>query len=152
MSLYNHFPSKDDLIVAFLNDVGEKWLSGVRLFVEQRKGDPEKKLLSTFDALMEWFHTKEFRGCPFLNTAGEVADRDHKIHKTTVNLKLAFEKYLQSLIEETDVADAAELAEQLRIVADGAIAAAWLTGDAAVAQRAKRMAKTLLATAARRGR
>src|ERR1700677_4378268 len=58
-TLYNHFPSKDALIAAYLE----------RRFVPPRASDkpPAEQILATFDALERRFSAKDFRGCPFVN-------------------------------------------------------------------------------------
>ena len=67
MSLYKYFPSKDDLIVAFLRKRDEDfriWFVGQ---VNGKAENPKDKLLAVFDVLSEWMDIPEFRGCAFIN-------------------------------------------------------------------------------------
>ena len=66
-TLYNHFPSKDALISAYLS----------RRFVAPRASDksPVEQILGTFDSLERRFSSKDFRGCPFVNAVAELAAR-----------------------------------------------------------------------------
>src|ERR687895_1242404 len=73
-TLYRHFPSKDDLVLAFLERREERW---TRDWVEaeaRRRGEtPEEQLLAIFDAFDEWFRRDDFEGCSFVNVLLEVA-------------------------------------------------------------------------------
>src|SRR6201985_2253050 len=63
-TLYNHFPSKDALISAYLK----------RRFVQPKPSDkpPAEQILGTFDSLERRFSHKDFRGCPFVNAVAEM--------------------------------------------------------------------------------
>src|SRR5215217_5939649 len=68
-TLYNHFPSKDTLIAAYL----------ARRFVAPHPSDrsPVEQILGTFDSLERRFSSKDFRGCPFVNAVAELGSEDH---------------------------------------------------------------------------
>ena len=74
-TLYRHFSSKDDLIVAAINRDDERAREDMRRFVERRADKPIDRLLATFDYLKSWIASDEFRGCP-LAAAGEHRDGD----------------------------------------------------------------------------
>ena len=76
-TLYRHFDTKEDLILAALERQDEQSRDAMRAFVEQRTSDPVGRLLATFDCLEAWFRDERFRGCPFVSAAGE--------HKDTAN-------------------------------------------------------------------
>src|SRR5438445_9707347 len=72
-TLYRHFPSKDDLIIAFLDLREQRW---TRNFVEaevlSRAEEPEQRLLAIFDVYDEWFHREDFEACSFVNVLLEL--------------------------------------------------------------------------------
>ena len=67
-TLYRHFPSKDDLVLAFLRKREEVWTHGwVEIEARRRGVTPEESLLAIFDLFDEWFHRSDFEGCSFVN-------------------------------------------------------------------------------------
>src|ERR1700680_1466234 len=62
-TLYNHFPSKDELVAAYL----------ARRFIVPKPTDdpPLDQILAGFDRLERWFANESFRGCPFVNAVTE---------------------------------------------------------------------------------
>src|SRR5262245_41974450 len=72
-TLYRHFPSKDELVLAFLDLREQRW---TRDFVEAgaiaRASDPEERLLAIFDVFDEWFHRDDFEACAFINVLLEM--------------------------------------------------------------------------------
>src|SRR6476620_4528707 len=77
MSLYNHFASKDDLILAVLKHREESVLSFFRTGIERHGKKGRNPLRAFFAALKDFFESPGFRGCPFQNTAVELADPEH---------------------------------------------------------------------------
>jgi AcrR family transcriptional regulator len=72
MSLYHHFPSKDDLVLAFLELRMERWTRGwLEAEIERRAETPRERLLAVFDVFDEWFHESDFEGCSFILTLME---------------------------------------------------------------------------------
>src|SRR6185437_17138931 len=66
-TLYRHFSSKDELILAFLRLREERWTMGwLEESVQERAGTPEEQLLAIFDLFDECFRELEYRGCPFI--------------------------------------------------------------------------------------
>src|SRR5690242_13103389 len=67
MSLYRHFPSKDDLVIAFLDTRHERWAEAwLATELERRTDTPTGRLLAMFDLLGEWFAREDFEGCSFV--------------------------------------------------------------------------------------
>src|SRR5688572_22750939 len=79
-TLYRHFPSKDDLVLAFLEQREQLWTRG---FVEagalQRGATAEERLLAIFDVFHDWFQREDYEGCSFVNVLLETCDREHPI-------------------------------------------------------------------------
>ena len=135
-TLYNHFPSKDALIAAYLE----------RRFVNARPSDksPVEQILATFDSLERRFAAKDFRGCPFVNAVAELGAADKSVKRIAAAFKESRRLWFRELLSELGVADADGLATQLVLLVDGAIAQDLVRDDPAMARAAKQAAKALL--------
>ena len=138
-TLYNHFPSKDALISAYLS----------RRFVAPRPSDkpPLDQILGTFDRLERGFASKGFRGCPFVNAVAELGAEDRPVRKIAIAFKESRRLWFRDLLVQLGVADAEALATQLALLVDGAIAQDLVRNDPAMARAAKEAAKVLLRNA-----
>jgi AcrR family transcriptional regulator len=138
-TLYNHFPSKDALIAAYL----------ARRFVQPRPSDkpPVEQILGTFDSLERRFGAKDFRGCPFVNAVAELGTEDKSVKKTAVAFKESRRVWFRDLLRQIDVADPEGLATQLTLLVDGSIAQDLVRDDPAMARAAKQAATVLLVNA-----
>lgn len=138
-TLYNHFPSKDALIAAYLE----------RRFVAQRPSDkpPAEQILGTFDSLERRFAAKDFRGCPFVNAVAELGPTDRAVKKIAIAFKESRRVWFRERLTELGVADADALATQLVLLVDGSIAQDLVRDDPAMARAAKEAAKVLLRNA-----
>jgi AcrR family transcriptional regulator len=138
-TLYNHFPSKDALISAYLE----------RRFVQPRDSDksPVEQILGTFDSLERRFASKDFRGCPFVNAVAEVGPENRSVRKIAVAFKESRRLWFRDLLVQTGVADPEGLATQLVLLVDGSIAQDLVRDDPAMARAAKEAAKMLLSGA-----
>jgi AcrR family transcriptional regulator len=138
-TLYNHFPSKDALIAAYLE----------RRFVHARPSDkpPAEQILSTFDSLERRFAAKDFRGCPFVNAVAELGPTDRAVKKIAIAFKESRRVWFRDRLTELGVVDADALATQLVLLVDGSIAQDLVRDDPAMARAAKDAAKVLLRNA-----
>jgi AcrR family transcriptional regulator len=72
-TLYNHFPTKDALVLAFLEQREQRWsIEWADGESERRGSTPEQQLLAIFDLFDEWFHSDDFEGCSFINVLLEM--------------------------------------------------------------------------------
>jgi AcrR family transcriptional regulator len=135
-TLYNYFPSKDDLIVAYLS----------RRLIEPRTSDQPllEQILLYFDALERWFASETFRGCPFVNAIAELGNAAHPGAKLAIAYKERRRLWLRDALTQLKVADPDGLATQVAILAEGAIITALVRGDPGVARSAKAAARVLL--------
>jgi AcrR family transcriptional regulator len=138
-TLYNHFPSKDALIAAYLG----------RRFVAPRPSDkpPVEQILGTFDSLERRFSARDFRGCPFVNAVAELGSEDRSVRKIAIAFKESRRIWFRDLLLRLDVPDAEALATQLAVLVDGCIAQDLVRNDPAMARAAKAAATVLLANA-----
>ncbi len=147
MTLYKHFKSKDELILAVLRRRDERFRDWFMRAVERRTKDPRERLLGCFDVLAEWFAGPKFHGCMFINAAAEFADPGHPIHGASAEHKRVMLAYLRGLAEKAGAADPRALAEGLALLAEGAIVMAHVAGDRDAAAKARRAAEVLVAQA-----
>jgi AcrR family transcriptional regulator len=144
-TLYRHFPGKDDLVLAFLERREEVW---TRAWVEgeaRRLGKtPEDRLLAIFDLFDEWFHREDFEGCSFINVLLETSDRTSRVGEASVVHLATIRSIVRALAEEAGLRDSEAFSHSWHILMKGSIVAA-AEGDVEAAQRAKAMARLLLA-------
>ena len=144
-TLYRHFGSKDDLIVAVLKKIDAQFREEMRAFVGRGSRSPRQRLLATFDYLADWFRRKTFYGCPFMAAAGEYSEPTSPIFQQTVLHKRLVMAYFEELARVAQLSDAEKVAEQIQLLHEGATAMAHVSRDPAVADHAKAMALALLA-------
>ncbi len=137
-SFYRHFPSKDDLVVAVLRRRDEAWRAWLTERVDALGGQP----LNVFDALAERFARADFRGCAFINSYAELGPTSESIADVVRSHKRALRKHLTGVIAEAGYPDS--LADQLLILANGAMVTAAIAGSPDPARQARSAARTLL--------
>jgi AcrR family transcriptional regulator len=143
MSLYRHFPSKDDLIVAYLEDADRRfwdWLDGAVAHLD----DPEARLVAMFDAIERLATGPDCLGCTFQGSAAEFPDRDHAGHAAAVAHKRAVRDRFADLARAARLRDPGGLADQLLLLTDGAWVAARMFGPDNPATGLTRAATTLI--------
>jgi AcrR family transcriptional regulator len=147
MTLYRHFPSKDELILAFLDKINADWSAWLHGRIAASRLRGRQRPLAVFDALEEWFGSPEFRGCPFIGTAAEFRDPTHPVHRSAWKFKQRLRDSIRDLLREAGVANALPLADQLLLLADGAIVRAAMENRPDAARAARRAAAVLLQSA-----
>lgn len=144
MTLYRHFPSKDDLIVAYLEDTNRRFWQWFDAAAEQGGSDPRARLLSAFAALQALVTAPTCLGCPFLNAAVDFPEPGHPGHQVAVAHKRAVLDRLAAMAEAAGASDARGLAGQLLVLMDGAFMAVRLFGPTNPAENVAQAAETLL--------
>jgi AcrR family transcriptional regulator len=144
-TLYRHFKSKDELIVAVLRRIDEKFRGDMRRAAEASARDPEGKLLATFDFLEDWFRGKSFHGCPFMGAAGEYGDRSSPVFQEVAMHKRLMVAYFEELARAAGLHEPERIAEEVNLLHEGATAVAHVTGAPEAARKAKAVAARLLA-------
>jgi len=137
MSLYNHFPSKDDLILAVLKYREEGVLEFFRSAMERHAKKAKSPLRAFFAALKDFFESPGFRGCPFQNAAVELADPTHTGSEFVRGHKQRFSEFLRGLVEESVGKAAAKVALAVSILVEGAIITAVIHGNPGAADVAR---------------
>jgi AcrR family transcriptional regulator len=145
MTLYRHFKSKDDLVLAVLDRREEQWTKQwLQVEVGKRTTEPAERLLAIFDVFDGWFRRRTFEGCLFINALIEIDDRSHPVHRECRRQLTRIREFVAELAADAGVADPDAFARQWHILMKGSIVAAG-EGDANAAMRAKEMGALLLA-------
>jgi len=128
MTLYNHFKSKDELIVAALRRRDEIFRNQLMKFVDSSSKDPIDRLLAVFGYHEDWFNQDTFQGCMFINASAEFCDCNCPSRRVAADHKLEIVRYLQELCESADLNEPQELSHQLNLLLEGSIVNAHVVG------------------------
>ena len=142
-TLYKLFGSKTNLVHVVLETEGKQWREWFISAIEAGGGSPQAKLARIFPALKDWFRQERFYGCPFINAVGE-HDKDQKqLRAIAMRHKKVVLGYIEKLAGEMGAAEPHMLAHQLGLLMDGAIVAAMVSRNPAVADTAGLVAVSL---------
>ena len=145
-TLYRHFRSKDELILAALKKYDGRFRNNFMRQVEERAEAPRDRLLAVFDVAAAWFSRNDFYGCMYINAVGEYSDPDSPIRLVCKEFKALMRRYFEDLCAALPAPDPAALADELALLLEGSIVTAQVsqTGGRA-AQIAKTAAAALIA-------
>ncbi|WOB07732.1 TetR/AcrR family transcriptional regulator [Piscinibacter gummiphilus] len=140
-TLYKHYPSKDELVAAYLSR-----RTGQAITAE---GTPVQQILGLFDGLEKWFGNQRFRGCAFVNAVAELSgERQHPAVAVASGHKARRLAQVVELLRELAVDGPERLAEQIVVLFEGAVAVSMVRGgDPQVAVSAREAATVLLRNA-----
>lgn len=144
MSLYKYFPSKDELVLAFLRKRDEDFRSWFVGRVENKADTPQAKLLAIFDVIGEWMAIPEFRGCAFINAAAEFPLEGNPIHQVSAEFYDQFRCYISDLARQCGSKSPESLALQLSLLIEGAIVSEQMKRHSGSAEQAKQAAIVLI--------
>lgn len=149
MTLYNHFKSKDELIIAALRKRDENFSADLadrmeRLLTKQKDDPRIARLMAFFDALHEWISSDSFYGCNFINAGVEFKREDDPIHVAVSAHKKFIIQKLQEFLAELHLPDAPYVARSIHMLIEGAIVMAVTIGDKNTALQAKENTKKIL--------
>lgn len=151
MTLYNHFSSKDDLILAVLEYREEKFDALIEKWMKRHADAGMGPLEAFFAALKDWFDSKGFRGCMFINSCVELADAKHEGSKFSASHKQRFHEMLKQIIVQTAGDKAAEtIAPAIALLVEGAIVTAVMEQSSKPADVARDAALTLVSKSSRK--
>jgi AcrR family transcriptional regulator len=145
-TLYYHFDSKDDLVVAYLRHTGERLDASLTRAMSRRGGSAINRLLGLFEDLEARFAREEFRGCPFVNAAAELTE-SAPARAEAATYKERMRAWFEGMARELGARDPVALSEQLAILLDGAIAIWLVRRDPRAAARAREAALVLVQSA-----
>ena len=142
LSFYRHYPSKNDLVLAFLDHRHARWMAWFEDALARHGGTPE----ALVPALKEWFASEGFRGCAFINSVGELGETLPQVSEVTRRHKADMARAIAHLLSPSPRRRL--LATDLATAVDGAIIRAQYDGDSKPALASlQRISQALLASA-----
>lgn len=143
-TLYRHFPSKDELVLAFLEEREQRWTYGwVEAEARRRGATAEEQLLAIFDLFDEWFHRDDFEGCSFINVLLGIGNLDHPVGRASAGYLENIRSVIRTLAQEADLRDPEAFALSWHILMKGSIVQAG-EGDRDAAKRAQALGRLLI--------
>jgi AcrR family transcriptional regulator len=140
-TLYYHFPTKDDLVLAYL----ERWRRRTKAgLVGGADGRGAARVLEAFRQLERDVSNRHFRGCPIVNAVAEINDRAHPATALGRAYKEDRRAWFESLVRSAGIAPAAKLSEQLMTLWEGAMVRALISGNSGSVREACEAASALL--------
>jgi AcrR family transcriptional regulator len=148
-TFYRHFPSKDDLIVAWLQDPDTSLFPQITTRAETLATSRAETALEFFTAVAEWLETDGFRGSPIVNTSVEIRDPSHPASVIIRQRLERSERYLQDTLAKAGYRDAARLGTALHTLIIGAIILGVANRTTSFVLTAREVAAQLLESAGR---
>ncbi len=143
MTLYRHFKSKQDLVLAFLDRRETLWTEDWLIReVSVRATDPKERLLAIFDAYHDWFQIEDFEGCTFVNVLLEY-QADNPLHIAAAGHLAKVRTFVNDLATQADLKDVPMFCDIWHMLMKGCTIAA-AEGNRQAALQAKRAAKVIL--------
>ena len=145
MSLYRSFPSKDDLVVAYLNDRDALYWQWWDRVMARHPDDPRQQIRALFKSVAGKTTQAAYRGCPFTNAATEFPEADHPGRAVAAANKAKLRERLRDLARATGAREPERLGDQLFLLMEGAYASGQVMGSGGPALSLADAADALLA-------
>lgn len=142
--LYQLFPAKEQLVEAYLVRRDTTWRQRLADRVDRHQ-EPRERILAVYDHLHTWFAEPGYRGCAWINAYGELGATSAPVAAQALAHKLALRRYLAGLVADAGLPTG--LADQLQLLAEGAMVTSAVFGTAEPALQAREAAAVLLTAA-----
>lgn len=119
MTLYRHFGSKDELILAYVQTIAAEGEAMWQEIARDHPGDPRAQLEDWLERAEECV-SEDGRGCDLANAAVELTEDDHPARRLIEQLKTDHRNRLTALCEAAGIAQSKELADTLTLLLEGA--------------------------------
>jgi len=143
-TLYHHFRSKDELILAVLRYYDEMFRNSLMRLVESKAQQPLDRLMAVFDVAQDWFDQNNFYGCLFVGAMHEYPDPGTPIRHMCREAKGLVHNYIKELAEKAHLKRPGPLSEQLALLLEGAITMAQVNNSSLSAVQARKAAEVLI--------
>jgi AcrR family transcriptional regulator len=145
MTVYQHFSSKDGLLLETLrNRQDERQESLTKYFAGTAHLPAAERLASIFDWLYEYWSRDDWRGCPFVNAAAELAPEKDAVREVALQSKMILRNSLRQFAAAAKVQEPEKTADALMLLIEGATTMAMLEKNPKVALKAKEVARAIL--------
>jgi AcrR family transcriptional regulator len=145
--LYTLYPSKRDLVAAWLIDRHSIWMEWFTSSVDRRRSVGEEPLLAAFGAIAEWAESPGYRGCAFVNSAAETAEIDDSHRRIIAAHKEGLLTYLTSLAADGGYSTPERLGRMVGVLLDGAMVEAAVLSSREPIDAAREAADLLIGAA-----
>lgn len=129
MSFYRHFPSKTDLVCTFLEARHERWMAWFQSRFAVLAEKKPAKLPVIADVLKEWFASKDFHGCAFINILAETTRADIRQRAIARQHKEDLLAFIEAVARHDGISRPQAVARRALMIVEGAIVRAEMTGD-----------------------
>lgn len=135
-TFYHHFPTKDDLCLAYLRDRNTSEYEAVNAFVHDQE-TPRERFLAVMASIQPWLEANKLRGCAFLNMVAEIPDPRHLLRREGLQhyeslrtlIRVLAEELLASDPEQYQGLNAQVLTDDYLVILGGAIAMTEIYND-----------------------
>lgn len=147
-SLYQHFRSKEDLLIAYLEIVFSQTMVNLRA-ASAKAADAPAKIVAVFNYMATYAGAKDYFGCNFLNMAGEIPKENQRVYELIQRQKNEIRNFFAEILTDsptgTDARDRAKnLSDGIYLLFDGALMSCKIYGDSWPALAAQKTALSLL--------
>jgi AcrR family transcriptional regulator len=145
MTLYRHFPSKDELVAECLRQFAREGAQRWARYEEAHPGDPRGQIRAWLAEVAAILADKNHRGCALANAAIELPDETHPARRVVEEFKLGQRNHLAQLCKSSGLKDPELLAEELYMLLEGARVTAQSIGREGLGARLTRMGEAMIA-------
>lgn len=142
-TFYRHFASKDEVVLAFLEQRDRVWTVNAIVGEARRRADtPEEQLLAIFDVFADWFRRTDFEACSFINVLLEMGST-HPLGRASIDYLAKIRGHVKQLADEAGLQRTEDFSRSWHILMKGSIISA-AEGDLEAARRARQLAGWLI--------
>ena len=146
-TLYNHFRSKEEICIAYLQYKDQVFFEQLKPFIAQYK-EGKEQLIALFDFLEAFYNNSDFNGCWCLNTISEIPKENKEIRAVIQNGKETLINYIEELlatVPEMTATDIKIYAKQIYVLYEGGLSESHLHQEVWPIETARGLCKKLIA-------
>ena len=145
MTLYRHFPSKDELVAEYLRQAAREADYCWQVYARAHPGDPLAQIRTWLAEMADHLANPGERGCALANAAVELPDKAHPARRVIEDCKIAQRNRLIDLCRGAGLSDPEMLADELHLLLEGVRVTAQSVGADGLGARLTRMGEAMIA-------